>query len=510
MIVAELAARLGLIPNEKEWDKGHELVESLHHAMEAYLGVEGLKKVKEMVDGTVEAAVSAKHLGEQLNISTDAVQELGYAADVTGASAEAMNTAMRRLALGMEHAKKTGSGPLVDALQQLHVPMSKLKGENLEQNLDVLADAFAHAGPNVNKTALAMEIFGRQGAQLLPLLNKGSGGVKALREEAHKLGVVMDKEGVEKAEEFEIAQKRLGATMTGLRNTAVMALLPTLQMMVDSLMEWVQENREAITGALEAAMRGLATAFKVVGSVISWATDLVKEHRETFMLALKAVGVLLTAFAAKAAIDWVIAFAPIAGIVAAIMGLIKIFEMLRDEFGTVTAVVGTLTAALAGAFAIGKVMSYIDKIKDATKAMFGLAEATEAENAAAGAGGLGGAVKKGGGALGALGLGLGVAGAAFVGGQALDKATGFDAEKSWVNPQAMMQGLQAQFSAPPWAQSQAAGSNTTVNGGDLTINVTGMDADQVKELARRESAEHLQDQIRQAHASIGGAPQSMR
>ena len=478
--------------------------------MEAYLGAEGLVKVKEMVEGTVEAAVSAKHLGEQLNISTDAVQELGYAADVTGASAEAMNAAMRRLSLGMEHARKTGSGPLVDALQALHVPMSKLRGENLEQNLDVLADAFAKAGPHVNKTALAMEIFGRQGAQLLPLLNRGSGGVKALREEAHKLGVVMDKEGIEKAEEFEIAQKRLGATMTGLRNTAVMALLPTLQKMVDALMEWVQENREAITAGLEAAMHGIAEAFKVVGSVISWATELIKDHRETFMLALKAVGVLLTAFAAKAAIDWVIAFAPIASIVAAIMGLIKIFEMLRDEFGTATAVVGTLTAALVGVFAIGRVMGFIDKIKDATKAMFGLAEATEAENAAAGAGGLGGAAKKGGGALGALGLGLGAAGAAFVGGQALDKQLGFYAEKSWVNPQFMMDQMQKQFTMPGMPAAGGGAAPTTINGGDLTINVTGMDADQVKELARRESAEHLQDQIRQASASLGGAPQSMR
>lgn len=340
MIVAELFAKLGLIPDEGQWKHGHELVEGLHHAVEAYLGFEALKKVKELVEGTVEAAVEAKHLGERLSITSEAVQELGYAADVTGSSSEGMQQSLQRLALGLQHLKQNGTGPAADALRSLGVPLSELKGENLEQNLETIADHFAKLPEGANKTALAMELFGRAGAQLIPLLNKGGGGIRELRAEAERLGVVMSDEMVEKSEQFELSQKKLGATLTGLRNTAVEALLPTLQKMVDALTEWVAENREAIVSTLETVIHGIAEAFRIVGEVISGATEFMQEHEEVVVSALQAIGLVLAAFAAEAAAEWIIAFAPIIAIIAAITALIllaknwaEVWDFVKEKVG---------------------------------------------------------------------------------------------------------------------------------------------------------------------------------
>jgi hypothetical protein len=335
VIVAELAALLGLEIDESKWEKGHELVESLHHAVEAFVGVEAVGKLKEMVEGTVESAVQAKHLSEQLGISTDAVQELGYAADVTGVSSEAMQGAMRHLARGLQEVQK-GSGPAVEAFQELGIHAEDLKGKSLDETLGVLADRFSKMPDGAQKAALSLQLFGREGgARMVPLLNKGSAGIAQLRTEAEKLGFVMDKEGVESAENFEIAQKRLGATLIGLRNTAVQALLPTLQDMVTGLQGWIAENREAIASTLEEVIRGVAEAFHLVGETVSFVTGVVQEHRDIVLAVLAGVGAAIAAFAVQAAIEWAIAFWPVALFVAVIaavaLGIKKLGELIAGQ-----------------------------------------------------------------------------------------------------------------------------------------------------------------------------------
>jgi hypothetical protein len=340
VVVAELFAKLGLLPDEGSFHKGHELIEGLHHALEAYVGYEGLKKVGELVEGTVKAAVEAKHLGERLGITGEAVQELGYAADVTGASAEDLQIGMQHLARGMQEMQTKGTGPAAQALSRLGIHMRDLKGESLDQNLEVIANKFAAMPDGANKAAIAMELFGRQGTRLIPLLNKGQAGITDLRNEAEKLGVVIDEAGIEKAEEFEIAQKKLGATLKGIRNEAVVAMLPALQEMAEGLRAWITENREAIKSTLEAVLHALAFAFKTLGTVITAVTGFLQEHSDVATAIIIALGALITAFAVQAAIDWLLAFWPlvlVAALIAGVVLLVKnfgaIWDWVKDKAG---------------------------------------------------------------------------------------------------------------------------------------------------------------------------------
>lgn len=271
MKVGELFATLGLEVSEESFERGNELIEGVHHALEALAVFEGVHMLADWVKETTEAAVEAKHLGERLGVTAEAVQELGYAADVTGASSETMTAAMTRLAAGMEHAKKKGTGPLVDGLAALGVHMSELKGENLDQNLEVIADGFKNAGPEVNKLGVAVEIFGRNaGPRLIPLLNRGADGIKDLRQEAEELGVVIDDEMVERFEQLEISEKKLGATLKGLRNEAVAALLPTLLDAADGIMKWVKANRELIKQKIEQTMRAVIEVGRVLIKILGF------------------------------------------------------------------------------------------------------------------------------------------------------------------------------------------------------------------------------------------------
>lgn len=498
MIVAELFAKLGLVPDEKSWERGHELVEGLHHALEAYLGYEGLMKVKELVEGTVEAAVSAKHLGERLGISSDAVQELGYAADVTGASAEVMTQAMQRLAFGMENAKR-GTGPLVTAMQQLHIPIANLRKESLDQNLEEIADGFAKAGPQVNKLALSIEIFGRNaGPRLLPLLEKGSSGIAELREEAQKLGVVIDEEGIEKAHEFEIAQKRLGATLTGVRNEAVIAMLPALQEMAEGLGEWVKENREAIASGLKAVLEGIAAAFHIVGEVLSVVVDIFQNHKEVVFALIAALGLLeaqaiTTAIATAAA--WVLSFAPLIIATGAVLALMMALKKLVEYVvGSTVSWRQMWDATVAGGEAVvdwlselpGKVADFFGDVAQAIKDAFDEAWDYAVKKADA----AWNAIKDS--PIGRIGTALGE-GAGYVTRKVIGGGENLDA-------------IDSVSVAPSVPAGGVAGGDVNITG-DTHITVDGAGSTNPDELAAKIKTaidESNKDMLRQAHANISG------
>lgn len=336
--VADFVAKLGLIPDEHAWERGEKLIEGIKSKIEIFIGLEAIHKIGEMVEGTVKAAVEAKHLGERVGITSDAVQELGYAAQLSGVSAEEMQVSLQHLARGLQEVATKGGGGAATALQQLGISFQQLKGESLDQNLELIANRFQRMPDGFKKAALAQELFGRSGAALIPLLNRGKDGIVELRNEAQKLGVVIDKEGIEKAEEYERAQKKLGATLTGLKNQVIVAMLPKLIELVEKIGEWVRENRELVKGLVE----GLVTALEYVGEGValflegvSNVVDFLQEHTDIATALIIGLGVVIGAFAVQAALDWVLAFWPIAAAVAAVaalaLGIKKLAELITGH-----------------------------------------------------------------------------------------------------------------------------------------------------------------------------------
>jgi hypothetical protein len=336
--VADFVAKLGLIPDEHAWERGEKLIEGIKSKIELFIGLEAVHKIGEMVEGTVKAAVEAKHLGERVGITSDAVQELGYAASLSGSNAEEMQVSLQHLARGLQEVATKGGGPAADALRQLGVSFDQLKGKTLDENLEILADRFQRLPEGFKKTALATDLFGRSGTTLIPLLNKGKDGIVELRKEAQKLGVVIDKEGIEKAEEYEHAQKKLGATLTGIKNQVIIAMLPKLTELVEKIGEWVRENRELVKGLVE----GLVTALEYVGEGValflegvSNVVEFLKEHTDIATALIIGLGVVIGAFAIKAAAAWVKGFWPIAAAVVAIaalaLGIKKLAEWITGH-----------------------------------------------------------------------------------------------------------------------------------------------------------------------------------
>ena len=339
-IVADFIARLGLAPDEASFEKGDKLLEGIKLGLETLGFYEAAKGLVEMVKGVSEVADHAVKAAQSIGVTTEAVQELGYAAKLSNIPQEDLEISLEHLARNMQEVKK-GAGPAYDAFVKLGIGAKDLKGESLDQNLELIADKFSKMPDGATKTALAMDLFGKSGARLIPLLNSGQKGIVELRNEAEELGIVVSGETAKKFEEFNDQQSRLGAAWQGFKTQIVSALLPALSSIVNGMVAWTRANKDLIASIAHGVADGLETlvdGISSVGSGIFKAVQFLREHTDVFYSILIGLGVAIAAFAIQAAIQWAIAFWPFILIVAVIalvtLGLKKLFDYFNGATST--------------------------------------------------------------------------------------------------------------------------------------------------------------------------------
>ena len=97
-----------------------------------------------------------------------------------------------------------------------------------EQILLEIADKFSNYSDGANKAALAMALFGKAGANLIPFLNNGRAGIEAMGIELERLGGVIMPDAARQANEFNDNLDRLKIASNSLAIEIGNALIPTL------------------------------------------------------------------------------------------------------------------------------------------------------------------------------------------------------------------------------------------------------------------------------------------
>ncbi len=77
-----------------------------------------------------------------------------------------------------------GSASARQNLARLGLTIADLTGLSPDQQFELIADRLSRIQNPANRATIAMEIFGRTGASLLPLLSTGAQGIQELRREA--------------------------------------------------------------------------------------------------------------------------------------------------------------------------------------------------------------------------------------------------------------------------------------------------------------------------------------
>ena len=179
-----------------------------------------LGKIKQAVDAMDEVSKGAQKAGT----SVENLSALNFAADQSGV--KDMTKSLIALVDSLDQAK-SGTGPAAAAFATLRIDPTQFTDSS--DALDAIADEFAKMPNGVNKTALAIDLFGKKiGPEMIPLLNQGKAGVRAWKDEAADLGKVVRTESGAAAEAFNDNMDKLKGAADGLGIAIAEDMLPGL------------------------------------------------------------------------------------------------------------------------------------------------------------------------------------------------------------------------------------------------------------------------------------------
>lgn len=195
-------------------------------------------KLKEAVDMTAETADGIDKGASRLNMTRKQYQELDHALKQSGAS---INDLSKGVLLLNKHLAGEESKDITDVFDKLEISTKKANGE-LKTSAELIEEALvALAGkPNdADRVDLVTKLFGRGGTSLNALLDQGTEGVKALLEEADKLGLIMSDEEIDNAVAYGDAVSNLNEELAAIQSAFVADILPVLKDAVNWLTQFL-------------------------------------------------------------------------------------------------------------------------------------------------------------------------------------------------------------------------------------------------------------------------------
>lgn len=267
-------------------------------------------------------------LSQSIGIDIEALQELGYVAELNGGSIESMNSSLANLSkIASEAARGTGAG--VEVFGLLGVSLTDAEGNlrNVEDLLFDVSDEISRLGSQAERLELAQKLG--IGEDLLLSIQDGSEALRRQREEAKELGFVIDTNAAKAAADFNDALLRSQKIVSGVANAIGTRLMKQITPMIEQFTKWFKANRQLlqqdIGGFLE-GLTGFITGVKNVVMRVIIVIDKLVQGMGGWKVAILAVIGVLTLLNATALLIPLLVAALAAGIILLIEDVQKFME----------------------------------------------------------------------------------------------------------------------------------------------------------------------------------------
>ena len=215
------------------------------------------------IKGAIDEADKMGKMAQSFGVPVEELSRLKHAADLSDVSIESLGTAMGRLSRNMSDVAAGATSEAANAFAALGVSVTNSEG-GLRSSSEVMADVaekFAGMQDGAQKTAFAIQLFGRSGADLIPMLNAGKTGLQEMAAEADALGIVIDTKTAKAAEAFNDNLTRLGKIKDGIVLKVTAEMVPALQHLSQMLVDASKNS-----GLMAQAASGIVTFLKGAAS----------------------------------------------------------------------------------------------------------------------------------------------------------------------------------------------------------------------------------------------------
>lgn len=236
-----------------------------------------------MAKGVINANDEMAKMSQRTGFTTESLSALKYGAELSGTSIEGLEKGLKKLSVNILDAER-GTKEAKDTFSALGISYKTATGEikSGDAVLSEVAERFKTMPDGIEKSAIAQKMFGKSGAELIPMLNGGAAGLAAFRKEAEELGIIVSGDTAAAAEQFNDNLSRLHSAVTGVVQTIVAEALPQFVSLTNTLIQMAKkflENRDNIKmvgdGLVVLAKIAVSvaqvmfSAFKLVGQTLA-------------------------------------------------------------------------------------------------------------------------------------------------------------------------------------------------------------------------------------------------
>lgn len=193
------------------------------------------------VGALVEFTKSQIELGDQLSkgaikagISAGAFSELAFAAKGSGVGLDELSASLAKMQKAISTAG-SGVGTAKATFDALGLTFAQIKALTPDQQFEVFAQRINDLKVPADKTRASIELFGKAGADMLPLFSQGAEGIAKARIEAGLLGASFSDDTIERLHQTQESLDHVTASLKGLGTAVVVDVAPSISLLADRL-----------------------------------------------------------------------------------------------------------------------------------------------------------------------------------------------------------------------------------------------------------------------------------
>lgn len=258
---------------------GRSLGGGVNQALEAFTGLaKGGAAAAGVLAGAVAAAATAAvaltlnagkqvealdHLSQKTGIAVQSIQRMSVVMAENNFEAQTLTAGMRTLSKLITDARNPASDA-AETFAEMGLSIEQLG--STEDVIRAVADRFAAMPDGVEKSRLAMTLFGKAGLDMIPVLNRGSAAFDESAKASERFGLVLSTQQTAALMAADDAADRLGLALQGLQQQLGATFAPAVTSTIDAVTEsiasmarMVRDSTSAISEMVETFKRNHPT-----------------------------------------------------------------------------------------------------------------------------------------------------------------------------------------------------------------------------------------------------------
>ena len=220
-------------------------------------------------------------VAKRTGASAEGLSQLQYAAEQSGATLADVEKGMRKLGDVTTQAAN-GSKSAQAALAAVGLTAEQLSSLSVEERMLAIAQGLSQIADPSQRASVAMDLLGKSGANLLPMMEEGASGVRAMMAEADALGLTISGPQAEAAAKFDDAFAKLSATFSTFSKIVGTALAPVLADAMDLISGAIPVVTQFAQVLGNIVVSAASRAWQAISTLAQQFAPLLQAAQETF------------------------------------------------------------------------------------------------------------------------------------------------------------------------------------------------------------------------------------